>query len=70
MNKLLSESGEVSSLRVIMLITFTVVILVWAWLCIKTQVILSIPESILSLLGLILATKWAQKTEETKIKEK
>ena len=66
---LLSDSGNVSSLRIVMLLTFTIIILTWAWLCIELRILLGFPDSILTLLGLVLATKWAQKTEETKIKE-
>lgn len=69
LEKLLSDSGEISSLRSVMIVTFMVVLIIWAWLCIKTQIILAIPESILTLLGLLLGTKWAQKTEENKIKK-
>ena len=61
---LLSSSEDASSLRIVLLLSFTSVIGVWTHLSIEKQALLPIPESVISLLGLLLATKWAQKIEE------
>lgn len=67
MNELVKDqNGKVSSMRIAFLFTTIFVVVIWGVLSLKNMTLLSLPDNVLYLIGVLATGKVGQKTFEKK----